>query len=108
MCVCVSTVFRRIRELCDRAMYPTSLELLRVNLAATIFRPAVRDLLKEFKDDVSAVFGITDLDPLETYLSHFWELLQLNNSVRACNSFYLLLGLLFVILLLSIFTDYIY
>ena len=77
MCV----VFRRIRKLCDQAMYPTSLELLRVHLAATVFSPEVRDLLKEFRDDVSNALGIADLDPLDAYLSHFWELLQLNNSV---------------------------
>ena len=65
----------------DQVLYPTGLELLRVNLAATIFSPDVRDLLHEYQDDVSQALGIGDLNPLQTYLSFFWELLQLNNSV---------------------------
>ena len=70
-------------KLCDRAMYPTSLELLRVNLAAVVFSPDVRDLLDQYKDDVSNALGIDDLSPLQAYLSHFYELLQLNNSVSS-------------------------
>jgi hypothetical protein len=50
-------------------------------LAATIFSDDVQDLLNEYKDEVSAALNIRDLDPLLMYLSHFWELLQLNNSV---------------------------
>lgn len=67
----------------DQAMYPNNMELLRVNLAAVIFSPDVRDLLDQYKDDVSAALGISDLSPLQMYLSHFWELLQLTNSVGA-------------------------
>ena len=74
------TVMRLIRKFCDPALYPTSLELLRVNLAATVFSPEVRDLLEQYKDDVSRALNIADLDPLLVYLSHFWELLQINNS----------------------------
>ena len=77
------TVFRRVMKLCDRAMYPTSLELLRVNLAAVVFSPDVRDLLDQYNDDVSNALGIADLSPLQAYLSHFYELLQLNNSVSS-------------------------
>ena len=77
----VITVFRIVRKMNDRVMYLTSLELLRVNLAAIIFSPDVRALLDEYKDDVSRHLGIGDIHPLQQYLSHFWELLQLNNSV---------------------------
>ena len=62
-------------------MYPTNLELLRVHLAATVFSDEMQALLDKYKDDVSDALGIADLDPLCVYLSHFWELLQLNNSV---------------------------
>lgn len=78
------TVLRLVRKLCDEAMYPTNLELLRVGLAATVFSPEVRDLLQQYKDDVSTALSIADLDPLQVYLSHFWELLQMNNSVSTC------------------------
>ena len=78
------TVFRLVRGLCDPVLHPTSLELLRVGLAATVFSPEVRDLLNTYRDDVSRALDIGDLDPLLTYMSHFWELLQLNNSVRVC------------------------
>ena len=74
-----------IRKLCDENIYPTSLELLRVHLAATIFSDDVQDLLQQYKDDVSAALNINDLDPLLVYLSHFGELLQLNNSVSNHN-----------------------
>ena len=74
-------VLRLIRKLGDSNMYPTNLELLRVHLAATVFSDEVRNLLETYKDDVSSALGIADLDPLFVYLSHFWELLQLNNSV---------------------------
>ena len=74
----------------DQVLHPTGLELLRVNLAAVIFSPDVRDLLDQYKDDVSRHLGIGDLHPLQMYLSHFWELLQLNNSVCACSSSLLL------------------
>ena len=77
------TVFRQVRKLTDQAMYPTSLELLRVNLAAVIFSPEVRELLEQFQEDVSNALGIADLSPLQQYLSHFYELLQLNNSVSS-------------------------
>ena len=77
-------VFRLVREMCDSAMYPNNLELLRVSLAATVFSPEVRYLLEQYKDDVSTALGIADLDPLQVYLSHFWELLQMNNSVSTC------------------------
>lgn len=80
----VNVVFRRCRKMTDSVVYPTSLELLRVKLAAVIFSPAVRDLIDVYKDDISRALHIADLDPLKTYLNHFWELLQLNNSVRAC------------------------
>ena len=63
-------------------IYSTSLELLRVHLAATVFSDDVQDLLERYKDDVSAALNIRDLDPLAIYLSHFWELLQLNNSTK--------------------------
>ena len=75
------TVLKLIPKLCDNNVYPTSLELLRVHLAATIFSEDVQDLLDQYKDDVSRELNIPDLDPLETYLQMFWELLQLNNSV---------------------------
>lgn len=78
MCV---TVLKLVRKLCDNNIYPTSLELLRVHLAATIFSDEVQDLLQQYKDDVSTALNIRDLDPLAVYLSMFWELLQLNNSV---------------------------
>ena len=77
------SVLRLIRKLTDPALYPTSLELLRVYLAATIFSDDVQDLLRRYQDDVSQALNITDLDPLLTYLSHFWELLQMNNSVSS-------------------------
>ena len=82
----VHIVFRRCRKMTDSVVYPTSLELLRVKLAAAIFSPAVRDLINVYKDDISRALHIADLDPLNTYLNHFWELLQLNNSVRVCSS----------------------
>ena len=75
------TEFRAVRKLKDNVAYPTSLELLRVSLAATVFSPEVRGLMEQYKDDISAALGIGDLDPLFTYLKHFWELLQINNSV---------------------------
>ena len=74
-------LFRLLMKLTDAAIYPTSLELLRVCLAATVFSPEVRDLIDQYKDDLSRKLLIDDLDPLLTYMSHFWELLQLNNSV---------------------------
>ena len=79
MCV---TVLKLVRKLGDNNIYPTSLELLRVHLAATIFSEDVQDLLEQHKDDVSTALNIRDLDPLSVYLSMFWELLQLNNSVK--------------------------
>ena len=79
--VYVYTVLKLVRKLCDSNLYPTSLELLRVHLAATIFSEDVQDLLERYKDDVSTALNIQDLDPLAVYLSHFWELLQINNSV---------------------------
>ena len=75
------TVLKLVRRLCDNNINPTSLELLRVHLAATIFSDEVQDLLQQYKDDVSTALNIRDLDPLAVYLSMFWELLQLNNSV---------------------------
>ena len=74
-------MFRRCRKLTDPVVYPTNLELLRVKLAAAIFSPDVRDLIEIYKDDISRALHIADLDPLKMYLNHFWELLQLNNSV---------------------------
>ena len=78
------TVLKLIPKLGDANLYPTSLELLRVHLAATIFSEDVQNLLNEYKDDVSRALNIQDLDPLFVYMSNFWELLQLNNSVRTC------------------------
>ena len=78
------TVLKLIPKLGDANLYPTSLELLRVHLAATIFSEDVQNLLNEYKDDVSRALNIQDLDPLFVYMSHFWELLQINNSVRTC------------------------
>ena len=60
------TVLRLIRKLCDAAIYPTSLELLRVHLAATVFSEDVQDLLDHYKEDVKAALNIRDLDPLGT------------------------------------------
>ena len=80
MFACV-TVLKLVQKLCDNNIYPTSLELLRVHLAATIFSEDVQDLLEQYKDDVSAALNIRDLDPLAVFLQMFWELLQLNNSV---------------------------
>ena len=74
------TVLRLIRKLSDESLYPTSLELLRVHLAASVFSDEVQDLLRRYKDDVSQALNINNLDPLFVYLSHFWELLQLNDS----------------------------
>ena len=76
------TVLRLVRKLRDENLYPTSLELLRVYLAATVFSDEVQDLLDRYKDDVSRALNIRNLDPLSVYLSHFWELLQLNNSEK--------------------------
>ena len=76
------TVLRLIRKFSDQSLYPTSLELLRVHLAASVFSDEVQNLLKRYKDDVRQALNINNLDPLETYLSHFWELLQLNNSTK--------------------------
>ena len=83
LCFCTTrdTVLRLLRKLTDVHLYPTSLELLRVHLAATIFSDDVQSLLERYKDQVSLALNIRDLDPLLIYLSHFWELLQLNNSV---------------------------
>lgn len=75
-------VLKAIQKLRDNNIYPTSLELLRVNLAATVFSPEVQDLLQQFKDDVKRALRLKNTDPLSTYMSHFWELLQLNNSVQ--------------------------
>lgn len=80
--LCDVVVLRLIRKLCDTAIYPTLLELLRVHLAATVFSEDVQDLLDHYKEDVKAALNIRDLDPLAVYLSHFWELLQLNNSKK--------------------------
>lgn len=74
-------VLQVIQKLRDNNIYPTSLELLRVNLAATVFSPEVQDILQQFKDDVKHALGLKNTDPLSTYMNHFWELLQLNNSV---------------------------
>ena len=79
-----TTVLRLIPKLGDSNLYPSNLELLRVHLAATIFSDDVQNLLRRYKDDVSQALNIVDLDPLLMYLSHFWELLQLNNSVSTC------------------------
>lgn len=79
MDVCI-VVLQVIQKLRDNNIYPTSLELLRVNLAATVFSPEVQDLLQQFKDDVKHALGLKNTDPLSTYMNHFWELLQLNNS----------------------------
>ena len=77
-------LFRLVRKLTDAATYPTSLELLRVCLAATVFSPEVRDLIDQYRDELSRCLLIDNVDPLLTYMSHFWELLQLNNSVCSC------------------------
>lgn len=77
----LDVVLRLLRKLTDSHLYPTSLELLRVHLAATIFSDDVRSLLERYKDVVASALNIRDMDPLLVYLSHFWELLQLNNSV---------------------------
>ena len=74
-------VLKVVQKLRDNNIYPTSLELLRVNLAATVFSPEVHDLLRQFKDDVERALGLRNTDPLAIYMNHFWELLQLNNSV---------------------------
>ena len=74
-------VLRLLRKVTDSHMYPTNLELLRVHLATTVFSDDIQNLLTKYKDDVSVALGIGDLDPLLVYLQHFWELLQLNNSV---------------------------
>ena len=76
------TVLRLIRKLCDACIYPTSLELLRVHLAATVFSEEVQDLLDHYKQEVKSALNIRDVDPLLVYLRHFWELLQLNNSKK--------------------------
>ena len=36
----------------SESLYPTSLELLRVHLAASVFSDEVQDLLQRYKDDV--------------------------------------------------------
>ena len=59
-------MFRRCRKLTDPAVYPAPLELLRVNLAAAIFSPDVRDLIDVYKDDICRALRISDLDPLHT------------------------------------------
>ena len=75
------SVLKLIPKLRDRNMYPTNLELLRVNLAATVFSTEVQDVVKQYTDDVCEAINLKNTDPLLTYMSHFWELLQLNNSV---------------------------
>ena len=47
-----------------------------------MFSEEVQDLLDHYKEDVKSALNIRDLDPLGVYLSHFWELLQLNNSQK--------------------------
>ena len=87
------TVLRLLRKLTDAHIYLTSLELLRVHLAATIFSDDVQSLLQRYKDKISSELNIKGLDPLLVYLSHFWELLQLNNSVtmiRICLQLYVM------------------
>ena len=51
-------------------------------LAASVFSDEVQELLQRHKQSVSSSLNLQSLDPLLVYLSHFWELLQLNNSTK--------------------------